>query len=322
MKYLLLFFVIISLHAGLAEAASISIRKIDPLVAGAQSFEVVLDPEGESINALAGSISFPSNLFDPNSISTIGSVVSLWITSPTFVNEFNILNSRSQIAFEGVMPGGFSGVRSPYYKGMHPGVLFTFTLDPKASGEALLLPENIDVRLNDGAGTKIPVRTDDLTLYIAQSQISSKKNNSSIINTTINTEAKEHTLDAYVTHDEGVDNDKWILVIEDDATRHTILSYKVAESTSYEDTDVNFYEWREATSPYILTSQSRNRFIHVKAIYADGTYNTIIISPVENISDDSNTWRILVSIVIGLLCVYALYKKNAQRSSSSHSQVH
>lgn len=298
-----------------ASASTISLVQTRDLYTGLVAFDIMLDPEGGKVNAFSGDITFPKDMLDVESISTEGSIVPLWLRSPQVANKETFLSSKGNIAFEGIMPGGFEGVYNLYKSGKNAGKLFSITFRPKKEGEAGISFSNITVLKHDGNGTKDTVQTTGAMLSIPSIQsLSIVPKASSSLHL-----AAENTLDAYVTKDNAISFDKWALVISDDPTKHTIIRYEVAESTSYDVNDVSFYEWEEVSTPFVLNAQKRNRFIHVKAIYADGTYNRILIPPVENIERELAIWRILMVLALGLILLYLLQKKHSLHGTHTPS---
>ena len=273
------------------------------ITSGLISYDVMLDTEGTPVNTAAGKLSFPSEIFDVESISTIDSIVLNWLTVPRISKEID-LDTRDRIEWEGIIPGGFIGIRSPYYSGVKPGKIFTIVLRPKAEGSVTFLFENLDIRLHDGLGTKANVTTPEFSIEVPKipdiQKAPTRKKNNLLINS--------KTLFAYVTKNNLIENDKWFVTFGEDTTRYTIDHYEIAESGEYSPDNVYFYTWRTATSPYILYNQNRNQFVHVKAVYENGDYSYITVAPVENSKTSDITSRILILIVI-VIAIIAITKK-------------
>jgi hypothetical protein len=299
-----------------AHGAELTLVQTKDVYSGLVTFDVMLDPETDSVNAFSSLVSIPGDMFDVESISTVGSIATLWITQPKVVEETNMLSSltaRTVVAFEGALPGGFDGVRSPYYEGKRPGKLFTITLRPKTKGTGILFFADTKVLLNDGKATESFVTTNTAQIVVPDIKtlpVIAKQKNEPVTYT----ESPEKTLTASLLKDESVVGSKWAVVIGDDATRHTPRAYRIAESNTSLPENVPFYEWREASSPFILAYQKRNRFIHIQALYTDNTKTTITLAPVENIDDEVILWRILILIGVGMVAIYALQKRHVIRS--------
>jgi hypothetical protein len=271
----------------------------------------MLDPQGTSVNAFSGELVFPGDMLAFDSISTVDSVVPLWLVRPTLSLQENFFSVKANIVFEGALPGGFEGIRSPYNNLRGPGKLFSVTFRPIKKGEALLYFNHVTVLKNDGNGTPDTVVTSTASLTIADmSTISSV-----VRPVPTKKQIANSTVEAYIAHDETIDKHAWILFVNDSATQKTIDSYEVAEHKIYDPSAIRTYEWKEITSPYVLEEQQRNYFVHVKVLYTDGTYSIVTLPPVENNDDEVQLWRILV--VLGLI-IFILYLLQKKKTSHVH----
>ncbi len=80
--------------------------------------------------------------------------MNFWIIEPS-VLEARLVRDDGMRAVEwsGIIPGGWSGVRSAFYDGVNPGILFRLFFKAVASGQPVIAFEDLDARLNDGKGT-------------------------------------------------------------------------------------------------------------------------------------------------------------------------
>jgi hypothetical protein len=306
MKYFYtLFIIVLAFLPHTVHAARLTLVQKTDVTSGRVTIDVMADPEGESINAIAGDVSIPSELLSVASISTVGGVAPLWLTKPEVSSEKE-LDTRTRVEFEGIFPGGFTGGRSPYYAGTEAGKLFSVTLQPEKAGDAVVLLENIDIRLNDGQATRVPEDPDVLSFTIPDVASLPKTEQSAPV---ASHEVPNANIETFLTKDQNTDSDAWVLMIHDDTNTATLKQYSVAESKSAAPDDVYFYEWKKVTFPYKLDYQSRNRFIHIKAEYDDGSYSYTTIQPVQKSDDTTAIWRILILIAIALLVGYVLIQK-------------
>lgn len=105
------------------------------------SSTVVVSSADQAANALSGVITFPADRLAVTSLSKNNSVVTYWVSEPTFSN------ATGQIKFEGVVPNpGFSGTGKR---------VLTITFRPKVIGAANLKFTEGSVLANDGQGTNI-----------------------------------------------------------------------------------------------------------------------------------------------------------------------
>ncbi len=100
---------------------------------------VYVNSGGVNINSAEGSIAVPTDLFDVQSISTTGSVFSMWVEQPVF--------SNGVITFSGGVPNpGFFG---------SAGKVLSVVLKAKQTGAGSLSFQSTAVRANDGLGSNV-----------------------------------------------------------------------------------------------------------------------------------------------------------------------
>lgn len=265
--------------------------------------QFLLDPEEDTVSGISGTFSFPSEMFSVDSISVDNSVVTLWMNQPSISLE-KYFDNRTYVTFEGIFPGGYDGVRSPYYQGKKSGILFSVALTPKNKGNGTLILDDIVLNAFDSQATPLPIAS-VTKLITVPDLISSQGDNLSTVPLYI----KSPTLSAFITRDPLVNNNAWYLMINEPEAVSSIQKIFVAETHDYEADSVSDGAWRTAKSPYVLLYQNRNKNVHIKIIYSNQTYTTFTIHAVENFNTISYLSRILVSIVIVVLLAY-LYGKN------------
>ncbi|MEN9582924.1 MAG: hypothetical protein RL641_878 [Candidatus Parcubacteria bacterium] len=105
------------------------------------SVAVYTSSTDQSMNAMSGTVSFPTNILTATSVSKSGSIASLWAVEPSFSN------SSGKANFEAV-------ILNPGYIG-NRGKTITINFKVKASGTAQLSISGGSVLANDGSGTEI-----------------------------------------------------------------------------------------------------------------------------------------------------------------------
>ena len=125
----------------MAHAATLSLSP------NAGSFEVgdrvsvrVVASSSTSLNAVSGTVSFPTSLFTVESVSKAGSIIDFWVTEPS------VSKASGTVKFEGVALGGFNG---------SSGTVATLHLRAAKTGSASLAFQSGQILANDGAGTNI-----------------------------------------------------------------------------------------------------------------------------------------------------------------------
>lgn len=263
---------------------------------------VYLDSEKDSVSGVAGTLTFPSDLFEVDSISTTGGVVSAWISSPRIPDE-KYFDGRTHITFEGIMPGGFSGVRSPYYDGIRPGSIFSVKLIPKSKGTGNFILENIELHAFDENATLLPSSGSIKVVTVPTLITDMPKSNKEL------SRIYSSTLLTSITRSELIARNAWYVNVYEDSTVNSIDHIEIAESDEYDPEEVPLFLWRTSTTPYILLYQSRTKYVHIKAVYTNKTFALQTLPPVENSSNIFYLSRILVGIIISTLLLYR-YGKN------------
>ncbi len=270
---------------------------------------IYLDAETDSVGGISSTFSFPSDMYDIASISTTNSVVSLWLTAPRVSNEKNF-DLRTRIVFEGIFPGGFTGVRGTAYRGSRPGVIGTITLNPKHEGVGNFLLDTTEIRAGDGIGTLLfsesLVRQFSIPKLVSV-QPTVIKNETEISGSSIQVELSRSNL---------IENNKWYLIIRDDNTNRTVDHIEIAERKEHNPRDIPMFMWRTTTSPYVLLHQSRTMYVHTKIIYNDGTFAYKTIEPVDNSQKNNVVSRILVCIGIFIAVLYRYWYQFVHAFSS------
>jgi len=104
----------------------------------------VLVNTGEApINAVSGTISFPTEYGEVLALSTVNSFVSLWVQNPSFSNS----GARGNIRFEGI-------ILNPGYAGSQ-GRILDIVFRVKKIGSAGMKFDEFSILANDGQGTNI-----------------------------------------------------------------------------------------------------------------------------------------------------------------------
>lgn len=136
------FFLILLGAPGISSAASLSISPTSGTYSvGEQiSLQVIVSSTDAPLNALSGTLSFPSSLFSVQSISKVGSILNFWVTEPTFSISSGI------VQFEGVSLSGFQG---------NTGTVVTVVLLALKVGSGAVSFQSGQVLANDGQGTDI-----------------------------------------------------------------------------------------------------------------------------------------------------------------------
>jgi len=105
------------------------------------SVRIMVSSPRQSINAISGVLSFPTDRLQVVSVSKIGSVLSLWVQEPTFSN------SQGTVTFEGVVPNpGFAESN---------GRVLGINFKVSGTGPAEIRMKSGSLLANDGYGTNV-----------------------------------------------------------------------------------------------------------------------------------------------------------------------
>lgn len=104
------------------------------------SVNVTVNPDGKSINAADGTVTFNPRELSVVSVSRASSIFNLWVTEPVYSN------SAGTISFSGGSPAGYSG---------KSGTIMTVTFRTAGAGPARVNFKSGSVLANDGKGTNI-----------------------------------------------------------------------------------------------------------------------------------------------------------------------
>lgn len=139
-KLFLIFFTVSGLIPIFSFAATMSISPASGEfeVGERKTFTAVISSK-ESINAVSGTISFPS-IFTIESISKSSSILNFWVSEPTFSQTSGV------IQFEGVALGGFSD---------GSGTVLSITVKAAKEGTGSVVINSGQILANDGQGTNI-----------------------------------------------------------------------------------------------------------------------------------------------------------------------
>lgn len=261
---------------------------------GIVTLTVFVDPEGEAVNTFTGELSYPSDMVALESISTIDSVVGLWIERPHG-------DIAGTISWSGFTPGGFTGLQSPFTSAIAPGKLFQIVFRGVEAGPVGMDFTMIEVLKHDGKGS-VATTTANPVSFILDTIPEDRD-----IPIAISADTDSVSVEADVIRDELVADNKWIALFSIDTNRVALDHYEIAESIKTDIAKVPDRQWKRAESPYVLTHQSRRHTVHIKAIATDGKIYTTSIAALPQKYSTATNW-ILWSILGVLVVVFVVVK--------------
>jgi hypothetical protein len=249
---------------------------------------VFLNTEGEPINALEGSVSFPSPLLLPIEIRDGSSIISLWIEKP-------FLERDGALRFSGVIPGGYEGSN---------GYLFSAIFQAQKEGEAIFDIRDATTLLHDGKGTASSLRISPAQLAIG-SQLQGPE-----VLTPYDIDAPESFVPE-IAKDANLFDGKWFVVFATHDKASGIDHYKVRELR--QGTPWFFQKWTRAQSPYLLSDQKLKSSIFIKAIDKRGNERIVVI-PAQYPVIWYENYGILAILILGILIsLFILWRRKLQK---------
>ena len=257
-----------------------------------QQFQVdlLLDTEGEEINAAEVKIFFPGELLEMKEIRDGNSIINFWIERPK-------VEQAGIIGFSGIIPGGYQETK---------GFVFSVVFRAKTSGNGAIEIRDAKVLLNDGKGTPVNVKIPPFQFSISQ-EVPSVPPMVEIIKDTDPPE----DFKPEIASDPNVFDGKWFLVFATQDKGTGIAYYAIRETRRKinikRETDA---KWVEAESPYVLKDQKLRSWIYVKAIDKAGNERIAVLPPRYPLSWYENylIWVIIILIALIVISGFLIYR--------------
>ncbi len=237
-----------------------------------------LDAEGQSVNAVSGTLVFPESLLAFKGMNDANSAINLWIARPRS-------ETSGSVSFSGIIPGGFSGSTG------HIGTLIFQAVRPGAGQMSIA---SLRVLNNDGKGTPAATSSQpfDFTISVAPS--------------------------GRAQADADRDPPLPFAVKASHSPQAFNGAYFITFAATDKGSGINHYEVKEggqayarAESPYRLTDQSLSGPILVVAVDNSGNRRVESYIPAPPI------WpRLLVALIVLCVVSLALYMAKRRRASA------
>ena len=260
-----------------ADAASIKFTTSSAVVHQGQeiAIDVLLDPEGQSVNTVGVTIVVPTDL-DYIGVDDSTSIVGLWVDEPKFVKSTHVLT------LSGIVPGGFTGSIDPFNPDqIKPGVIIRLLLRGRAAGSGLFSLPEVAAYINDGLGTETSVSSSSLPLVV--DELLQPGSLDFFPDTKPPLEFKP-----IVERDILLYENKRVVIFNTKDKGAGMDHYEVKEGNS---------SWVVATSPYLLKDQEMKGDILVKAVDRDGNERIEAIPAANPFSK----WQVAGLIIVFLL---------------------
>lgn len=265
MRTLLTFLLCAIALPGIASAAEVRVLQ-QP---GTREVRVVIDTQGEPINAVEGELDLPGGAAE---VLLGDSVVPLWAERP----------GTGSLRFSGVIPGGFVGDRGTI-----------LVARAARAGKAQVVVRDLKAYRNDGAGTLAAVLSVPLAAdFPADAPALAAPDT-----------ALPEFSEVRIARDEAVFEGDWFVAFNARDAGSGVVRYEVAERAGNRP-GLEGLTWREASSPERLEDQSRRSAVFVKAIDGAGNERVERLDPEAGMRADP--FAIAGAAALALLALAAL----------------
>ena len=251
--------------------------------------DIMLDTQDEIINAVSGTISYSQDKLRLIDFSNGDSIITLWLDQPNV--------DEDKASFAGVIPGGFSGVLSPFYLGERAGKILSVKFEVIASGPLEITTSDSEILLHDGLGTPASVVTNSFSLDASEDIIASPLKDDKIFDID-----PPEPFTFQIISDEAIADDQFVVIF----------------NTADKGSGIDYYEVQEgkkafvrATSPYILQNQHLNEAIVIRAIDKAGNIQASRVGPPKDLGflDKYGKWGIIMLLITIIIGSYFIRRK-------------
>ncbi len=286
------------LAAAPAFAAQLSFESSNPAPAVGERFSVavLLDTQGDEINADGGSVTFPGDLVEFLGASDAGSIVSFWIEPPAL--------RGGVVTFSGITPGAFNG---------HRGLLFTLEFRAKKAGAGMIGIVDAKTLRNDGTGMSASVVVSSLSLRV--SPPAAAPSPSVPVAPTVADRQPPEPFTPEIGRDPNVFDGQWFVAFATEDKGSGMSGYEVKESRSR--IFAWLVPWKPASTPYLLADQELQSYVFVKAVDRAGNERVAMLAPAHAVPwyERDAVWGILLGAAVLWFATF-LRKKGSRRRSS------
>lgn len=300
-KYILILCVLSSvvLFSSPAIAAEISVNSGSKGSVGVPSqfqVSVILNTQGDAINAVRGKVSFPPSLLGIREIEDGNSIINLWIQQPA-------LGSDGEISFSGITTSGYKG---------ESGVLFSVVFQTKGVGTGSISVDSAQALINDGNGTAAQVSVSPLQISVEGGTSSSST--TMPVNTVL-----PDVFSPEISRSPDIFGNKWFVSFVAQDKGPGIDHYEIMETR--DPLFKAFSTWVVAKSPYVLSDQSLKSYIFIKAIDKAGNSRIVELQPTNPLAwyENHSYWLILLIGVSILATVYSILRRVVWKKQKKES---
>lgn len=236
----------------------------------------------ELMNAVEGEIIYDPTVLNIKEIREGNSVINFWVDKP-------YIKENGKVSFSGITPGGLSGSDN---------LLLSIVFVSKLTGKTVVFPNTVYGLLHDGEGTKIELNTSKVEILI-------KEGDSNVYVENLRDEDSPEFFNPIITRENTIFDNQYFISFSTQDKGVGMLGYEIKEYT------IPFLKiltpWKPAESPYVLSDQSLESHIEIKAI--DQNNNTRIIKILAQSEVEFHKYVIYFLIISLLFLCFILFKK-------------
>lgn len=224
---------------------------------------LVIDTEGDNINAVEGVLRVDSRLGKDIQLSDSGSFLTYWVSRPQWDPE------QSVIRFSGAVPGGYQGTA---------GILFSIIFPPYSGSPIDGAVEVSELRAykNDGMATAAKISRGAFSLGEIAGEIDEGLASQLYLDSNRKDNIAPEIFSPQIDRDESVYEGKWFINFSSTDKQSGIDHYEIQESRSG---SIDSGKWKTVDSPYVLEDQELHSFIYVIAVDRQGNERIIKVFP-------------------------------------------
>lgn len=261
------------------DAAYFYWQERDSDLVGQEKISLMVDTQGQSINAFEGTLIVPEGL-TVRSTDDGGSIISLWIEKPPV--------SKYEMYFSGGLPGGYTG---------KAGKLFTLSFVADNTNEHIFEMKNFKAFINDGQATAANIENKKLALM-------RDENSKKIAVSKLDDLYPPEDFVPVISRQADTFYDKYFLVFSTTDKDSGIDHYEISEGGG---------QFVRAGSPYILKNQNAIDNVAVRALDRAGNIRQVGVNISEAINkraEFGGMWLLSFGLLVGMLVASIIYNKH------------
>lgn len=249
-----------------------------------------LDTQGENINLLEASLTYPSKNLELKEILTGDSIINFWIQKPEIQNE--------KIVFVGSIPAGYLGTNGKVITLIFQPKIAVTTLDINILSDSNNLSR---VFLNDSQATEKIIQANHFSFNLPIT-------NQNIPKIDITDVEKPEPFSIDIVESPSLQENSAFVVFNTEDAGSGVVKYEMAQAdVSSEFVTNQNLDWKIVKSPVVLNILEAKRFIAIKAIDGDNNqeFSVVDLKPPQNALKLKTLFTVCIILII--LIVVAIY---------------